>query len=75
VSFNFFRSVLEHSLDLLGEVFAVRWKQNFECENKGDIRFYVENHLWPNGGIKTTTYLSRISTNTFTNTGQVRYTM
>jgi len=32
--------------------------------------FYVENHLWPNGGIKTATYLSRISTNTFTNTAK-----
>ena len=37
--------------------------------------FYVKNHLWPNGGVKTMTYLSRILTNTFTNTGQVRYTM
>jgi len=37
--------------------------------------FYVENHLWAKGGVKTTTYLSRILTTTFTNTGQVRYTM
>ena len=33
--------------------------------------FYMENYLWPNGGVKTMTYLSRISTNTFTNKGQV----
>jgi len=59
----------------LGEVFALRQKQNFECGNKGDIRFYIENHLWANGDVKTMAYLSRISTNTFTNTGQVCYTM
>jgi len=52
-------------------VFAVRQKQNFECGNKGDTRFYVEKHLCPNGGVKSTGYLSRISTNIFTNTGQV----
>jgi len=27
---------------------------------KGTQYFYVKNHLWPNGGVKTTTYLSRI---------------
>jgi len=35
---------------------------------KGTQYFYVKNHLWPNGCVKTMTYLSRISTNTFTNT-------
>ena len=37
--------------------------------------FYVKNHLWAKGGVKTMTYLSRISTITFTNTVQVCYIM
>jgi len=38
---------------------------------KGAQYFYVKNYLWRNGGVKTMTF----STNTFTNTDQVRYTI
>jgi len=68
--------LLEHSWELIGMRVLCETEAKVIAEIIKETQyFYMENHLWPNGDVKTTTYLSRISTNTFVNTGQVRYTM